>query len=42
MNLDTLFFFFFFDTKDAEQYLIRVDKKADKTEKGLGKLRTCF
>lgn len=42
MNLDTLFFLVKGDTKDAEQALTRVDKKADQTEKGLGKLGTGF
>lgn len=42
MNLDSLFFLVKGDTKDAEQALTRVEKKADQTEHGLGKVGTGF
>lgn len=42
MNLDTLFFLIKGDTKDAEQALTRTEKKADQTEKSLGKVGTGF
>lgn len=42
MNLDSLFFLIKGDTKDAEQALTRVEKKADHVEGSLGKVGTGF